>query len=78
MTDQTTHEAELAQSAHRATHEALAKYAAGLQGMNPDAIGRVLLGAAATTVAVALGRPYTATLLRELADRLLDGRQDLN
>jgi hypothetical protein len=53
--------------AHRATHAALATFAASLEGMSPDTIARLLLGASASVVAATLGTGVTAALLRELA-----------
>lgn len=53
--------------AHRATHAALANYAASLEGMSPETIARLLVGASATAVASVLGTGATAALLRELA-----------
>lgn len=69
MTD-TTNETELARNVHRATHDALAKYAAGLTGMNPETVARLLIGSATTVVAATLGPEYTAALLYSVADQL--------
>lgn len=61
---------ELVIDAHRATYAALAKYAAGLQGMTPETIARLLLGASACVAATTLGESGAAAALREVADKL--------
>lgn len=74
MTEQPTNEtgdrAELLRHAHRSTYAALQAYAAGLQGLAPDDVARLLIGSATTVVAATLGPEYTAALLYSIADQL--------
>jgi hypothetical protein len=69
-TSEAVDRAELLRHTHRATHDALQVFAAGLKGLTPDEIARLLIAASTTTVAATLGPEYTAALLYSIADQL--------